>query len=522
MGPGPANPDKVPYYLLIVGDPAAIPYRFQYQLDVQYAVGRIHFDDIEDYARYAHSVHQAESGLHLAPRAAFFGVGNSDDRATAMSSEYLVKPLAENLAAAQAKWLTQSKSDRFPDWQIETILKEDATKARLSTLLGDDQAPALLFSASHGVGFPNGDPRQFPHQGALLCQDWPGPQLWREPIPHDFYFAGEDLAQGDNLLGTIAFFFACYGTGTPQLDEFAPQIWRDQPERRDIAPHDFVAGLPAPMLSLPKGGALAIVGHVEHAWGVSFYWGKAGAQLQVFEDCFERLMKGNYPIGYAMEVFNNRYAELSSDLNNEMIEIKQFFKKPDDRKLAQMWTANNDARNYVIVGDPAVRLSVGSPATPRPALGEIVSHVRPSQPAEVGGDAIPAVIGRDVSPAEIQRDAPPVDFSQTQDQTQAQVGLEDALHLYIDRLVDVLEKSLKADEALEVFTYTSQDLEDVRYAAERFSGARCASKPALISKAICSRYCLKRKAMLTPRCGIIIWKWCVRHRPAASSCSRRL
>ena len=351
-GPGPADPEKVPYYLLLVASPEEIPYRIQYQLDVQYAVGRIHFDTIEDYGYYARSVVAAETGAPKSPGdVTFFATRNPDDTVSHLIAEYLATPLASYVKGLDS------------GWKVHEYIGDPATKDALSALLGRQRTPALLFSAGHGVVFEADDELLLRHQGALVCQDWTGPR--NNNFSRDVYFSGEDIAEDADLSGLIAFHYACYSAGSPRYDDF---VYRtiDRAHRRQVAPRALVAPLAQRMLSHPRGGALAVVGHVERVWVSSFLWrhpehaNKASPQLAVFEAAVRNLLDG-HRIGHAMENFNLRYAEMASDLTAIIQDIQLDEAEYDDGEIVQMWLNSNDARNYTVIGDPAVR--IGSPGS---------------------------------------------------------------------------------------------------------------------------------------------------------------
>jgi hypothetical protein len=341
---GQPNPAKLPYYVLLVGDPRTISFRFQYELDVQYAVGRLWLERPKDYKSYADAVVDTETATQerlRARRLTFFGVSNDDDRPTARLRTELIEPLSQAL-------------HQYQGWEVRTHLGTEAKKECLYDLLGGPETPALLFTGSHGLGFRVEEERlaairkrQLAEQGALICQDWPGPKKWKGELLSGHYYKGADLRPEPDLRGLIAFQFACYSGGTPELDNFADEPFGEPPR---IASEPFVARLPQRLLA---GGALAVVAHVDRAWTTTFS-PEGKSDPKVFESTLKSLLSGE-PLGWATEYLNQRYSELAAELSN-LFEDKSFLQPLNQEVFNRVWRANNDARNFVVLGDPAVRL----------------------------------------------------------------------------------------------------------------------------------------------------------------------
>ena len=101
VGWGNIAPEKVPYYLLIVGAPSRIPYQFAQTLDTEYCVGLLDLPDVAAYQRYVSSVIDYETAATIGNKReiVYFGTRHPFDDATILSADWLVTPLTEGLPA---------------------------------------------------------------------------------------------------------------------------------------------------------------------------------------------------------------------------------------------------------------------------------------------------------------------------------------------------------------------------------------------------------------------------------------
>ena len=195
--------------------------------------------------------------------------------------------------------------------------------------------------------------------GALVCQEWPGippgagPNTILSRLKREHYLSAPDITEDARVHGMIAFHFACFGAGTPMYDSYQTGSGKE-PLR--LAEQPFVARLPQKLMSHPKGGALAVIGHVDRVWSYSFQTTSAGDQIGPFRETIRRLFRGQ-SVGRAIQEFNERYAALCVYLvcMQHKVEAGEHV-EPEEQ--ARLMTECSDAQNYVVLGDPAVKLRV--------------------------------------------------------------------------------------------------------------------------------------------------------------------
>ncbi len=342
----------VPYYVLIVGQPDRIPFEFQNLLKMQWAVGRLAFDNIEDYGRYAQAVVQYESdAFHPVQRknAAVWITHNDGDLATGMLSDALCPNFLDAqhpLGCGNAKFTLDAFTATTP---------KQATKQQFIDMLRGNipgGPPAVFFTGSHGAEYAITDPAlQRRMQGSLFTQEW---VRGTAGGPNNLISA-EDIPADAKLQGTMAFLFACYSGGCPADNNY---YFGPNGAQLPVAPAPLIAALPQALLS---HGALAVIAHIDLAFPYAFQDVTGTPQVQAVRDPLTYLMFGRRA-GYAADCLSDRWSHLCSQLiESEAITASTVPNAPqplNDAARTALTIARDDARNYIVLGDPAARLRI--------------------------------------------------------------------------------------------------------------------------------------------------------------------
>ena len=354
----------MPYYLLIAADPQEISFEFQYHLNLCHAVGRITFDNLQDYGRYARRLVATESRPTSRRRPRHIGLFSVEhDHATHLLGRHLTEPV-----------IAMMQRD-FPHWQLSTRRGGQARYQALCEWLrpdpADENRPGLVLASSHGCRLPPGSDEQEDLQGAVVCEPEGRP-------PKKTVFDAADLETGtdskdptssqnptSSLEGTLVFLFGCYGAGLPVLDSFPhadpridiQKVFQAQP--KTLAKRPFVASLPKALI---LAGAGAVVGHIDRGWTTSFLWSQgdrpAVETTDSLLDSLTLLLRG-HRLGHCLVTLRRRHSQLGAKLA-QLLDVVRTGGSVDQRRLGLYWIGVNDARNLIVIGDPAVFVP-GSP-----------------------------------------------------------------------------------------------------------------------------------------------------------------
>ena len=337
---------KVPQYILIAGDPDQVPFRFQSLLGTISNVGRVAFDTPDDLKNYIDKLIRLETADEpvVSRQAILFAPDGGLLDPTYYSRKYMVAPLVEHIRETFGL-------------EAHSIQGEEATKMNLLNVLST-RKPALVYTASHGLGATK-EPFEIQKKfnGAICCQHTGALTL-------EGLFAADDVPLDQPFLeGTIFFQFACFGYGTPAESDYAHWL-NEVPKQYTDA--DFVAALPKKLLAHPRG-PVAFIGHLDTAFLHAFadteeldILDRWHTRIFPFVNTVNRLLQVQ-PSGLAMTDMNAKYNMCNAMITNTYDRLRRgklIWNDRLEKKFLDNWIVRGDAQNYMIFGDPAVRLRI--------------------------------------------------------------------------------------------------------------------------------------------------------------------
>lgn len=346
-----------PYYLLLVGDAATIPFEAQARLDQLFGTGRLDVSTTptgelswEACAAYASKVVRYEKGeLPVQPQALLYSFAS--DEATRESHDAVALRLEQFLLQALGPTSTR------------TLFNDQAVTASLiQQLTGQQPPPAVVMTFTHGLE-DTADPADW---GSLtdstFVQGGDGtPLSWRS-IP------AESFAPG-----SVVFSSACFSAGLPRRSAhrfLCGEGTQPLPE----APR--TAAMPRLLLAHPEG-PVAFIGHVDRSttWSFRSFGGEEGADgFLDFAAWTLADTSGLGTLARALSTFRTRAGKCASALADELSPQRE--RPRTASELVDAWIGYHDAIGYVLLGDPAI--CVGK------ALVRARQHLGPGAPAQGG------------------------------------------------------------------------------------------------------------------------------------------
>jgi hypothetical protein len=339
--PTGTGPGLLPAYLLLAGNPVALPWRLQYALNVApRQVGRLDLDE-EGLDRYVRAVERDWEGAVAHPRrAVFWAADHGPKDITRLMRRAIAEPVHALLAADS-------------DVGAGAVLHAgpDALSGGLARALADHR-PGLVVTTSHGMTGPLDDPEAMAAQlGHLVGTD-------------GVATAPEALLAGWEPDGAVWYAHACCSAGADAATAFAglfdPDSGIGQTLGAVAASGARTAPLPRALLGAERP-LRAFIGHVEPTFDWTLRSPRTGQVLtgSIQQSIYHGLYKPEPdPVGLAFRKTFEAVGGLLSVWDHARDE-RDAAETPEEQYAARekalyFRLAGLDRQSLVILGDPAV------------------------------------------------------------------------------------------------------------------------------------------------------------------------